>query len=276
MAQKEKPPVTAGGYVTNPISHKECRMTSKNVANVGHIVTEKTIDSQSLLAMVNQAREKCGERPVRNNVFIERIRDELEGEGYKSFVTPMDKAKGGADQVMIEMTVKQALRVAARESKAVRRSLVDKLEDMQAIQVPVQSNSGLPEYRLAKAEQLKAMALEKNIASARELIAMLPRLDPMAHQTLAASLINPLIGYDAIPLPVIEQHYYTAGEVAEKLGVTANKIGRVANANNLKTEQYGKFFLDKSKHSDKQVEAFRYNGNGIEALRHIISGAAVA
>lgn len=28
------------------------------------------------------------------------------------------------------------------------------------------------------------------------------------------------------------------------------------------------FFLDKSAYSDKQVEAFRYNSNGVEALRH--------
>ncbi|EIJ8615802.1 hypothetical protein LJP46_000168 [Salmonella enterica] len=247
-------------------------MTSKNVANIGSVVTDKTIDSQSLLAMVNEARKQCGEPSVRNNKFIEKIEDELEGETYTKSVG----RKNGADIDVISMTIKQALRVAARESKAVRRSLVDKLEDMQTIQIPVQSNSGLPEYRLAKAEQLKALALEKNIASARELMVMLPRLDPMSHQTLAASLINPIIGYDAIPLPVIEEHYYTAAEAGEKIGVSANKIGRIANANNLKTEQYGKFFLDKSAHSSKQVEAFRYNANGIEALRHLIHGVEVA
>lgn len=138
------------------------------------------------------------------------------------------------------------------------------------------TSSGLPEYRFAKAEHLKAQALEKNIASARELMVMLPRLDPMAHQTLAASLINPLVGYDAIPLPVIEEHYYTAAEAGQKIGVSANKVGRIANANNLKTDQYGKFFLDKSAHSSKQVEAFRYNANGVEALRHLIHGSEVA
>ncbi|HEC6393838.1 TPA: hypothetical protein R3609_003817 [Salmonella enterica subsp. enterica serovar Warragul] len=247
-------------------------MTSKNVANLGSVVTDKTIDSQSLLSMVNEARKQCGEPSVRNNKFIEKIEDELEGETYTKSVG----RKNGADIDVISMTIKQALRVAARESKAVRRSLVDKLEDMQTIQIPAQSNSGLPEYRLAKAEQLKALALEKNIASARELMVMLPRLDPMSHQTLAASLINPIIGYDAIPLPVIEEHYYTAAEAGEKIGVSANKIGRIANANNLKTEQYGKFFLDKSAHSSKQVEAFRYNAEGVKALRHLIHGADVA
>ncbi|HCI4446390.1 TPA: hypothetical protein NPP62_000684 [Klebsiella pneumoniae] len=247
-------------------------MTSKNVANVGSIVTDKTIDSQSLLEMVNQARKQCGEKPVRNNVFIERIHDELEGETYKIFVGH----KNGAEIEIAEMSIKQALRVAARESKAVRRSLVDKLEDMQAIQVPTKSTSGLTEYRLAKAEQLKAQALEKNIASARELMSMFPRLGESANQVIVATLVNPLLGHEVVPLPAIEEHYSTAGEVAAQLGCTANKIGRVANKHNLKTEQYGKFFLDKSRHSDKQVEAFRYNSEGVQALRHLIHGADVA
>lgn len=250
-------------------------MTSKNVANIGSVVTDKTIDSQSLLAMVNEARKQCGESPVRNNKFIEKILDELDGEdGYtKSATVPQG---GGTPMVVITMTIKQALRVAARESKAVRRSLVDKLEDMQTIQIPAQSNSGLPEYRRAKAEQLKAQALEKNIASARELMLMLPRLGDAANQVIVATLVNPLLGHEVIPLPVLDEHYSTAGEVAGKLGCTANKIGRLANKHNLKTEQYGKFFLDKSKHSDKQVEAFRYNQAGIDALRHLLIDSKAA
>lgn len=248
-------------------------MTKFNLAVNKAVVTEKSIDSQYLLEMVNAARKQCGEPEVRNNKFIEKVEDELDGEHYtKSVVQKANKTS----MVVIEMSIKQALRVAARESKAVRRSLVDKLEDMQAIPSMPKSQSGITEYRLAKADQLKAQALEKNIASAREIMSLLPRLDPMAHQTLAASLINPLIGYDAIPLPVIEEHYHTAGEVGEMLGVSAQKIGRVANANNLKTEQNGKFFLDKSAHSSKQVEAFRYNTEGVKALRYLIVGADVA
>lgn len=236
-------------------------------------LVEKTIDSQYLLEMVNQARKQCGEPEVRNNRFIEKVEDELEGEHYtKSVVQKANKTL----MVIIEMSIKQALRVAARESKAVRRSLVDKLEDMQTLPTMPKSNTGITEYRLAKADQLKAQALEKNIASAREIMILLPRLDPMAHQTLTASLINPLIGYDAIPLPAIEEHYHTAGEVGEMLGVSAQKIGRVANTNNLKNEVHGKFFLDKSAYSSKQVEAFRYNSEGVKALRHLIHGADVA
>lgn len=246
-------------------------MTKLSLPGNGNLV-EKTIDSQYLLEMVNVARKQCGEPAVRNNKFIEKVVDELEGETYTKSVG----RKNGQDIEVITMSIKQALRVAARESKAVRRSLVDKLEDMQAIPAMPKSQTGITEYRLAKADQLKAQALEKNIANAREIMSLLPRLDPMAHQTLAASLINPLIGYDAIPLPVIEEHYHTAGEVGEMLGVSAQKIGRVANANNLKTDVHGKYFLDKSAHSSKQVEAFRYNAEGVKALRHLIHSADVA
>lgn len=241
-------------------------MTSKNVANIGSVVTDKTIDSQSLLAMVNEARKQCGEKPVRNNVFIERIRDELDGETYKIFVGH----KNGAEIDIAEMSIKQALRVAARESKAVRRSLVDKLESMQEAHIKSgKSASGLVEYRQAR-------TLKMTVEAVTNLFDLMPNLAHEAKQTAAASIINPIVGFNAIPLPAIEEHYYSAGEVAEQLGVTGNKIGRIANANNLKTEQYGKFFLDKSAHSSKQVEAFRYNSNGIEALRHLIHGADVA
>lgn len=94
----------------------------------GGAVSAQTIDSQALLQMVNDARKSYGEKPIRNNDFVARIKDELEGETYEIFVGH----KNGADIEVIDMQLKQALRVAARESKAVRRSLVDKLEDMQA------------------------------------------------------------------------------------------------------------------------------------------------
>jgi hypothetical protein len=182
----------------------------------------------------------------------------------------------GTEKTVITMTIKQALRVAARESKAVRRTLVDKLEDMQSVSIPNKSNSGLPEYRKAKAEQLKAQALEKNISSARDLMAMFPRLGEAANQVIVATLVNPIVGIDIVPLPALEQHYYTAKEIGEMLGVSANKVGRLANSNNLKNENFGKFFLDKSANSSKQVEAFRYNSDGLKALKGIIQSVNVA
>ncbi|WP_338805137.1 BRO family protein [Xenorhabdus griffiniae] len=132
-----------------------------------------------------------------------------------------------------------------------------------------QSQSGLPEFR-------KARTLKMSVDAVSSLFALMPNLSNEAKQCAAANIVNPIVGFEAVPLPVLEERYYTAGEVGKMLDVSANKIGRVANEHKLKNEQHGKFFLDKSAHSSKQVEAFRYNENGIKALRHLIHGVEVA
>ncbi|HHX9658245.1 TPA: phage antirepressor KilAC domain-containing protein [Salmonella enterica subsp. enterica serovar Choleraesuis] len=135
--------------------------------------TGDTIDSLTLLKMVNEARKLCSEKPVRNNDFIARVKDELDGEGYEIFVTPMDKKKGGADQVVIVMTYKQALRVAARESKAVRRSLIDKLEELQQANSPTPS---IPQT-LPEALRLAAELAEQKMQLEQQLVAAAPKVD---------------------------------------------------------------------------------------------------
>ena len=48
------------------------------------------------------------------------------------------------------------------------------------------------------------------------------------------------------------------------------KIGKTANANGLKTEEYGITVLDKSPYSAKQVATFRYNQKGVEKLAELL------
>lgn len=131
------------------------------------------------------------------------------------------------------------------------------------------SQSGLPEYRQAR-------TLKMSVDAITNLFDLMPNLSDEAKQCAAANIVNPIVGFEAVPLPALEQKYYTAGEVGEMLEVSANKIGRMANKHGLKTEEYGKYFLDKSAYSSKQVEAFRYNDNGVKALRHAIHGVEVA
>ena len=73
-----------------------------------------------------------------------------------------------------------------------------------------------------------------------------------------------------IDAPVISK-VYTATQVGKMFGVSANKIGRIATANNLKTEEYGEWFKDKAKYADKEVPSFRYNEKGIEKLRELLA-----
>ena len=86
-------------------------------------------------------------------------------------------------------------------------------------------------------------------------------------QILDAYSTKALEGKFILPLPEIHKPLYSAGEVGNMLGISANKVGRIAKEFNLKTERYGKWFMDKSPYSAKQVESFRYNDCAVEFIR---------
>ncbi|MFS1539793.1 MAG: hypothetical protein ACL7BU_15115 [Candidatus Phlomobacter fragariae] len=52
--------------------------------------------------------------------------------------------------------------------------------------------------------------------------------------------------------------------------VSTNKIGRMANDNNMKVKEYGEMYIDKSPYSNKQVESFRYNEKAIRKFEVIL------
>lgn len=70
-------------------------------------------------------------------------------------------------------------------------------------------------------------------------------------------------------LPPIVPKTYTATEVATMLGVTANRIGRLSNANGLKDKAYGEWYKEPLANG-KEVESFRYNENGVNKLRELL------
>ena len=82
-----------------------------------------------LLALVNEARKEFGEAVIRANVFAERIKDELDGEHYKSFVV---QNLNNTLSTVFELTRDQCMLVSMRESKAVRRKVVAKLNALEA------------------------------------------------------------------------------------------------------------------------------------------------
>ena len=73
-------------------------------------------------------------------------------------------------------------------------------------------------------------------------------------------------------LPKTEKTY-SASEVGNALGISANKVGKIANANGLKTEEYGVFVLDKSRYSSKEVTSFRYNEKGKQKIKELLGTA---
>lgn len=95
------------------------------------------------------------------------------------------------------------------------------------------------------------------------------RLSSESIQGLVAGLTEFLMGKPILPLPKIEKTY-TATEIGKEVGVTANQIGRISNANGLKTDEYGIMVLDKCLHSVKQIPSFRYNEKGKARLLELV------
>lgn len=85
-----------------------------------------------------------------------------------------------------------------------------------------------------------------------------------------------LSGIPLLPMEEAKEITYSATDIGKMLGVSANKIGTLANKHNMKTPQYGKYFYSKSEHSCKEVETFRYYECAIAKFREILEGGAVA
>ena len=89
-------------------------------------------------------------------------------------------------------------------------------------------------------------------------------------QVLNAHATKELTGEYLLPLPKLEAKTYSAGEIGEMLGISANKVGTLTNRNNLKTEQYGQWFKEKSRSSNIEVPNFRYYDTIIPVLQGIL------
>lgn len=97
------------------------------------------------------------------------------------------------------------------------------------------------------------------------------QMSPVALEALGIPMIEEFTGVKTGYRPRIETTY-SATELGAEFGVSANKIGRIAKDNGLKTDEYGITVLDKSRSSDKLVPCFRYNSKGRERLAELLKG----
>ena len=94
----------------------------------------KTMSSKDLLELINQIRQNFGESPVRLNDFNNRIIDELDGQHYEIFVV---QNLNNTQSTYFNLTIEQCTLVGMRESKGVRRSVLEKLKQLENhIQLP--------------------------------------------------------------------------------------------------------------------------------------------
>ena len=91
-----------------------------------------------------------------------------------------------------------------------------------------------------------------------------------SRQSLLAQAAKELTG--EMTIPVMKHKEYSATEIGKLLGITSNKVGRIANEIGIKAEQpgqnkYGRWANSKSQYSDKEVSQWLYFENGFQAIK---------
>ena len=90
-------------------------------------------------------------------------------------------------------------------------------------------------------------------------------------QVLDAHATFELAGEYVIALPITREKTLSADDVGKLAGCSGNKVGRIANAHGLKTQQYGVWVLDKSPYSNKEVNSFRYYESVVPEIQRFLA-----
>ena len=90
---------------------------------------------------------------------------------------------------------------------------------------------------------------------------------PEYKQIINSLAVEAMSGKMYLPLPEVNKKTFSATDIGNILGVSSNKIGRLSKQLGMKIPEYGKFFYDKAKGCNKQVETFRYYENAIDVFR---------
>ena len=135
----------------------------------------------------------------------------------------------------------------------------------------IRKTGGYHKPDAAQAKRADAMDRDSRTRAAKLLLKIAERVEiPEYKAVCQAKAAEMVAGEMVIPLPVVDRRTYSAKEIGARLGISANRVGKLANLYRLKTPTYGKLFYSKSEYSPKQVETWRYYAEVVPALRNIL------
>lgn len=236
-------------------NEKEMFMTSEQIGNcLGYQYARESINK---LVSRNDY--------LRNEEFSAEVKlTSTDGKEYETRVFTED---GIYEVTMLAKTEK------AKEFRAFIRKLLKSLRKGETKLIkPSNEQVELIEIKKKNAD---ARLRNAKVREARFLLEAVDRYkNVLAEQSVELLTINALEvinGKNTLERPKLpEKKYYTATEIGKECGITPKRVGQIANANNLKVDEYGMFVLDKSRYSAHQEPTFRYNEKGRNKIKELI------
>ena len=188
--------------------------------------------------------------------FIESSYVDKKGEARKCYLL----TKKGCDMVANKMTGEKGVLFTA--------TYIDKFYEMEH---RLKSGTAKP-LDESKTKRLAIMERNAKVREAALWAKLAEGSSGTYQQVCKAYAANTLAEKDVVTLPKVQEKTYSATDIGKMLGVSKAKIGTLANKNNMKCDEYGSWFHDKSPYSGKEVEAFRYNSRAIEKFRALLEG----
>ena len=196
-----------------------------------------------------------------------RVNEYLKGFGFSSQV-------GKGDFLPENMVYRLGFKANNERAQAFQAKLADEI-------LPAIRKTGSYTAKHAKpddamqSKRLEVMERNARTRAANLLLKIAERTNIPEYKAVCnAKAAEMVAGEMILLLPVAERRTYSATEIGAMFGVSANKIGKLANKHNLKTDAYGKLFYSKSEHSAKEVETWRYYESVIPVFEKIFGREA--
>ncbi len=223
------------------------------------------ITSLEILEQINIFRKQEGNRTeLQHKDLLKIIRDEFEEEIGEGKISPTSyKDQWNREQPMFKLTIPQGKQILVRESKFVRKAVIhylEELEDRLKLSEPVMEN-----------QNMEIMDRYSRVKIAETLKSLIPLTKSETYKDiLVAESAKVLTGKELLPPVKMPERTLTAKEVADILGISANRVGKISNKYNLKTEENGCWVHDKAKYCNKEVPSFRYYEKAIDEFKKYI------
>jgi phage anti-repressor protein len=188
----------------------------------------------------------------------------IENEDFQIFAKNLAKGRPAQDHIIKLDTAKEMAMLERNEKgKQVRRYFI-------GVEKKYKAQIGQRD----KGDKLHIMEMNARSRMAQTYLklAQIETLSPTYKNVLASKASEVLAGEPVIPLPKIEHRkVYTAQDIGDIFGISANKVGRIANQHNLKTEENGEYRRDKSKHSAHECDLWVYFDTVIPKFKRLIT-----